>query len=511
MTSPQRLRALAIASLAAVLIALVLARPAGAGDYVATQCSALNPSPGAATWERTSTHYVERTRCNRCEGLQVVHDAESTDLDRYGAWVWRAPAGTVFTTVQVNASLTNQAGHHAELWASHVGGGATQFGGEHEDFGIHSIAGELVQFSAMLRCAAPGAGGRCGRAGEDSAHAYVKGIFARVEDRAEPALSIEGGSLLADPVVRGERGLLFSGSDVGSGIRKVYVEANGSVLVTDIRNCAVAAGYATALEPCPPATSESAGVPTTDPAFATGPNTVTACVEDLALDGAPNRACEQRSVWVDNVCPGSPPGGATELSAAFAADGSGLTRSDERAVVRGRLVGPGGPIAGATVCALTQTQHAGAPVVLATTATTGAAGAYALELAPGPSRDVFVHHAAADAVIARHGLTVRSIARPTLDVRPRRLENHDRLHFSGVLPGPACFNRVVKVQARVGKHRWRVFRTDRADEGCAFAARYKLRATREARRYRFRALVPQQAGYPYERGHSPTAKVEVER
>ena len=84
------------------------------------------------------------------------------------------------------------------------------------------------------------------------------------------------------------------------------------MLVTDIRNCAVAAGFATALSPCPAATAESAAVPTAAGAFVTGPaNTVTACVEDLALDGAPNRACEQRRVWVDNACPASAVGGGT--------------------------------------------------------------------------------------------------------------------------------------------------------------------------------------------------------
>jgi hypothetical protein len=78
-----------------------------------------------------------------------------------------------------------------------------------------------------------------------------------------------------------------------------------------------------------------------------------------------------------------------------------------------------------------------------------------------------------------------------------------------VLPGPACADRLVKLQARIGKRRWQVFRTDRTDPDCTFAARYKLRTTRHAERYRFRALVPHQAGYPFEAGSSPTAKVNV--
>ncbi|HXV53443.1 MAG TPA: hypothetical protein VD765_09490, partial [Solirubrobacterales bacterium] len=129
-----------------------------------------------------------------------------------------------------------------------------------------------------------------------------------------------------------------------------------------------------------------------------------------------------------------------------------------------------------------------------------------------PSREVYVHYVVGDSVIARHGLVARSSARPALDVRPDHgVRNRDRLHFSGTLPGPFCADRVVKLQARLGKRRWQVFRTDRADAGCAFTARYRLRATADARRYRFRALVPQAAGYPYERGHSRTVKVGIGR
>ena len=318
----------------------------------------------------------------------------------------------MFTDVQANASLTNQAGHHGELAVVRTDGELLPFGSEHNDFRVHSIHGEFTQFHAWLRCAAPGAGQPCGRAGEDAAHAYVRGVYLRTVDRVGPRLAIAGGSLLEPGVIRGTRGLAFAASDVGSGIRKVFVEGNGSLLVTDIRNCMVAAGFATALRPCPAGTFESAAVPTSSSAFVTGPhNTVTACVEDLALDGAPNRACEQRQVWVDNACPSSPVGGGTAVSA-------GLRRrlGDER---NGRVrplgvrprAGHGGG-AGATVCALTRVLIDGRPIVVGATATTGADGAYAIELPPGPSREVYVHYAVGDRVLARHGLWLRSVATP---------------------------------------------------------------------------------------------------
>ena len=506
-----RARLLAAGLLTAVAVVLVAAERAEAGRYVVSECSPSNPAV-EASWERSSDHYRARALCGTDSGLQVFHDAEQSGLGQYGAWVWRAPAGTVFTDLQANASLTYQAGHHGELVATEPGGAQIQFGAEHNDFRVHSLNGEFSQFHVSLRCAAPGIGRPCGRAGADAAHAYVRGVFLRTEDRATPSLLITGGSVLGPQVVRGLRGLTFSAADRGSGIRKVWVEANGATLVTDIRNCDIVDGFAAALSPCPATTIEAAAVPTAGEPFVTGPeNTVTACVEDLALDGFPNRACEQRTVWVDNSCPASAVGGGTSLVAGFGAglSASAVVRSDRRAVVRGTLAGVGGE---ATVCALTRTVLGGAPVVVGATATTGGDGNFTIELPPGPSREVFVHYAVGDRVIARHGLLLRSAAHPSLAVRPTHgVRNHTRLHFSGRLPGPACFDRLVKVQARLGGHRWQVFRTDRADPECRFEARYRLRATRNARRYRFRALVPQQASYPFERGHSATARVKVRR
>lgn len=505
---PQRARTFAVAIVLAVAAALLLARPAEAGSYVVTECSSVSPAAPDASWERSSDHYRPRSRCGSDAGLQVHHEAAETGLWHYGAWVWRAPAGTVFTGLQANASLTSQAGHRGQLVATRPSGEAVEFGAEHEDFRVHSVAGEFAQFHAWLRCVAAQP---CGRAGADSAHAYVRGVYLRTDDRAAPEVSAIGGSLLGDPVVRGERGLAFEATDAGGGVRRVTVEANGRVLVDDARNCALAAGFATALRPCPGATAESAAVPTAAGAFATGPNTVSACAEDLALDGAPNRTCEQFEIWVDNACPASPAPPASELTARFAPGpkSAATVRSDRRATIRGRLTGSG---AGALVCVLTRDALAGSPVVVAAVTTAAPDGTYAVRLPAGPSRDVFVHQAVGEHVLARHGLRLRASARPTLEVRPRAgVRNGQRLRFSGDLPGPACGARVVKIQARIGKHRWQAFRTDRSDGECRFAARYMLRATRQARAYRFRALVPSQEGYPYVRGRSARVKVKVAR
>src|SRR6185503_14924098 len=107
-------------------------------------------------------------------------------------------------------------------------------------------------------------------------------------------------------------------------------------------------------------------------------------------------------------------GGGMAVSAGFA-EGSATTAavaSDRSALVRGRIAGAG---AGATVCALTRVLIAGRPIVVGATATTSADGAYAIELPPGPSREVYVHYVVGDQVLARHGLVLRSVATPSLE------------------------------------------------------------------------------------------------
>jgi hypothetical protein len=312
------------------------------------------------------------------------------------------------------------------------------------------------------------------------------------------------------PVVRGTRSLAYSASDRGSGVRRVSLQANGAELASDVRNCKLANGFTTALVPCRATVSGSWPVNTAASAFATGPNQVGACAADLALDGTPNRHCSTQRVWIDNVCPASTVAGAS-VTARFA---NGRQRialpSNRSARVEGLVRGAEGePVQGATVCALTRVALEGAPVVRAMTASTNDAGRYRLALPRGASRHVFVHYVTGSKVIARHGLAVRSQVRPTLSVSPTQgLSNGDSLRFTGRLPGPACSQRVVKVQAKV-RERWQVFRTDRTSRQCRFATGYRLRATTDGTRYRFRALVPPQDGYPYERGHTRSVTVSV--
>jgi len=502
-----RRRVAALAAGAALAGALLMAQPVEAGSYVVRQCSA--SVPGAqASWERTSNHYRAEARCGSGGGLRIEHRAARTAHGREGSWSWTAPSGTVFTRVRASASLTRHSGHAGQLRAVSTNGAAALFGGVHDAFRVHSRGGELRSFEARLRCINPSG---CG-AGE-RAHADVKGVHLRVDDRARPAVTDASGSLLAG-VVRGTNPISVAASDRGGGVRRISIDANGRRLASTLQDCgALGTGVATRLVPCPRTATTTLAIATTHEALRTGPNTLVTCAEDLALAGNANRGCVRRRLWVDNTCPASARAGAT-LTAAFAGGRTdAVVRSDRRAWVAGRLTDEGGaPVAGATVCALSQVRRRGAAVKVAAARRTDAGGRYAIPLRPGPSRRVFVHHARAGAVVARHGLELRSRARPVLRVRaPHDAGNGDRLRFRGRLPGPACANRRVEIEAGVPKRRWQVFRSARTDIRCRFATGYTLRATNRPTAYRFRARVRAQPGYPYEPGTSAVRRQRAGR
>ena len=66
----------------------------------------------------------------------------------------------------------------------------------------------------------------------------------------------------------------------------------------------------------------------------------------------------------------------------------------------------------------------------------------------------------------------------------------------------------MAIQARANG-RWLDLRTGRTDRRGRYASGYRFRSTTGTQTYRFRALVPKQAGYPYERGRSKARRVTV--
>lgn len=505
-------------ALPAITVALAAAclLPAGAagGVYTVAQChQTLNPVQGDAVAERSSTGHTLTDTCSTGAGLSVVHDGPQTGSGAYGRWVWRAPPGTVFTNLVAAARLVNGSGEQASLTGVGSDGQEVTFGSPGTDWEpFDQLPGEFTGFRSGLRCAA---GGGCPAGG--SAQADVRDVLLSTDDRLAPTASITSGSLFDGVAVRGVRTAEFQAVDQGGGIRRLELLVNGALVFERVLDCQVAGGVATSLQPCPGQGGASVSVSTSDDPFLTGANQITACAADLALDGRPNRGCESRDIFVDDICPASTVGAGSSLSARFSGGkATARMRSDRRPQLTGTLTSDSGDgIGGAKICALTRVKLAGEPYEVADTAKTAANGRYRLKLPAGASREVYVDRVFGDAVLARHGLSVKSSVRPSLEVSPPkkqgRLKQGQRLRFRGKLPGPGCKGRVVKVQAKVGKRRWQVFRSVRTNGKCRYRTRFKLRATNQPTRYLFRVRVPQQVDYPYVSGKSTVRVREAGR
>jgi hypothetical protein len=265
--------------------------------------------------------------------------------------------------------------------------------------------------------------------------------------------------------------------------------------------------------PCPARATASWTLDTGAFPFNHGPNSVQVCATDFATLSDPNVSCSApETVLVDNSCAESEVGGGEVLSAQFArSNAEQVTVGHGRAAkVIGRLAnGAGDPIRGARLCVKAQTigiDRSAAPVG---SALTDAEGRYSYEVAPGPNREIVVGYRHDSAQVARE-VRYYARARSSLRVSTPRARNGERVRFWGKLPGPNGGGRVVVLQAgSVGSRRWITFRRATADPKGVFRATYRFKSTTRRTRYRFRAVVPRQAGYPWVEGHSKAVEVLV--
>jgi hypothetical protein len=143
------------------------------------------------------------------------------------------------------------------------------------------------------------------------------------------------------------------------------------------------------------------------------------------------------------------------------------------------------------------------------TVITDANGAYDYKVPPGPNRDVVIGYRHDASQVARD-VRYYAHAHPSFQATPTKLRNGDRVHFWGQLPGPHRRGRVVVLQANVpGSRRWITFRKATSARKGIFRASYHFISTTRTTTYRFRAVVPEQAGYPWVQGHSKPVAVEV--
>ena len=182
--------------------------------------------------------------------------------------------------------------------------------------------------------------------------------------------------------------------------------------------------------------------------------------------------------------------------------------------LRGRLTSPGGnPLSNREVRVLERTRVPSAPWRSIATIRTSRSRRFRFKALRGPSRTLRFRFGGSETIRGRTSdvrLGVR--AATSLHVSRRRVVNGEDVTFRGRLdsrPLPST-GKLVELQA-YARGRWLTFKTVRANPRTGrWAYPYRFSATRGHVRYRFRARIPRELGYPYETGMSRIVKVSVD-
>ena len=304
--------------------------------------------------------------------------------------------------------------------------------------------------------------------------------------------------------------------DAGSGVRLVQLRTNRRLFDSVWPGCHVGAGrLALGLSPCPNSVQAGLLVNTLLPGFHEGQNSLTACVADYA-DASPNERCARRTIRVDNDCPISDVVPALRARFAFAG-GRTVKRVGfgRRPRVVGRFALPtGAPGPPALVCVSARPAFPNSTETLVgPPLRTDARGRVSVRLPAGPSRIVYLTYwRGAERVLTR-AIRLRVKPRLGLRVRPRgRLHNGQTMTLRARLRGPFHARREVRFLAKPRGGRWVPFSNDfvkRTGEAGVARVSHTFRHVSGAQRFRFKARVPRQAGYPYLAGHSQVRRKTV--
>lgn len=169
----------------------------------------------------------------------------------------------------------------------------------------------------------------------------------------------------------------------------------------------------------------------------------------------------------------------------------------------------GSPLADAEVLVLAST--AAAPERRVAVLRTNARGRFS-HVARASASTVLrlVYQGSATTLPSQRVVTLLVPASSTIATRPRRLRNGQAVTFAGrvrSVPVPSE-GKLLELQV-VLSGRWQTFRTVRTNGAGQWRVRYRFRRSCGSLRYRFRARLPAEAGYPFESGHSRAVSVRV--
>jgi hypothetical protein len=239
------------------------------------------------------------------------------------------------------------------------------------------------------------------------------------------------------------------------------------------------------------------------------------------LDGPRERGAYSLRLWLSDAegnggapvkapltynCVRSDVSGGQTLSAGLGkkADKALVVEEGEGAAVAGKLQGIG-KLSNAPLCVFSNVVTDQEQKFLGV-AVTGDSGDYTFAIGDGPSRNITVVYRPGQRELATTTTLVTRV-QPTFKIVKKIVRNKGVAVFKGAIPGPHNERVVVVLQVKDGKH-WRVFRRYQTREGGKFVMRYRFTQTSTPTKYRMRAQVPDQSGYPYAGGNS-AAKTQI--
>jgi hypothetical protein len=180
--------------------------------------------------------------------------------------------------------------------------------------------------------------------------------------------------------------------------------------------------------------------------------------------------------------------------------------------LHGRLTARGGlAIAGAQIIVTSQVERPGDPLHPIATLYTSRTGRFTYLLAKGPSRKIVFHYVGAPKIrSATRPVDIRVRAASTIHRSRRNVVNGDAVRFRGRLRGGwiPTVGKLVEVQF-YARGKWRTFATTRTDRTGRWGYTYRFTGTHSSARFKFRARIPRETGYPYAIGHSHRVRVTV--
>jgi hypothetical protein len=520
--------------LVALLIPLAAAAPAQAGTYVVRACDTPAGKFPNRSWSYgTSQHFGGGGACTPDVYTLVWPDSAPIPPGSTGAIAFTAPAGATIADFRISRQVyhynpTKPEGPRPpyvlfELGSTPFAGAADADPAKREAvhsatpshwYGYPSQAADTGQgwvglrdFPALrgyrgdasvLRISTGCAAGTtwCSLRGDGWIIARIFGAEVTVTDNRRPALSA---------LRLGPGGATFNVADNAGVLTAELIDVTDPgvprvLAARDYRNGG--ACDFTRPAPCPTDLRDEA----LGAAVPSGRRTLVLRVVDAAGNDAQS---DPGVLQVGSPATSCSPGGTIVRASLARGRGKRRVRHGRWTPVTGRVTAGTTPLAGVPVQLFTRELRRRSGWVGGTSATTDARGRFRAAVAPGPSRTLRLVVEEGAAVRCSRTLRVLVRAGVTLRAAPRAVRRGERVRFSGRLRGgPARGSRLVVVQAH-DRGRWRTFKTARTGRRGRWTAGYRFSSGAAGRRYRFRAVVPRQAGYPYVRGTSRIRSVTL--